>query len=189
VKSRKQNTVVTLSDSFRKSCHSAKFILTRSTDRAPTGLVWLQSIKSWRWRSTASAIPSELPRTSPSMHWRRQYICCYFTLELDEVSQRPLMSNIFSILRTTRLRVFVSFYACHSKKIISCPSWRPIRSTPLLSCGLEFLRLYSRTDGGATVSASKMKYIHTYIQYIRTNLCSAKIVRTNLRRLHRMTRR
>ena len=51
MKSRKQNTVVTLSDSFRKSCHSAKFILTRSTDRAPTGLVSLQTINSRCWRT------------------------------------------------------------------------------------------------------------------------------------------
>jgi len=42
----------------------------------------------------------------------QQYICCYFTLELDKVSQQSLMSNIFRILDT-----MVTCISCHFMRV------------------------------------------------------------------------
>jgi len=42
----------------------------------------------------------------------QQYICCYFTLELDKVSQQSLMSNIFMILHT-----MVTCISCHFMRV------------------------------------------------------------------------
>jgi len=49
----------------------------------------------------------------------QQYICCYFTLELDNVSQQSLMSNMFRILHTTGLCVF-HVILCVSLQKIPC---------------------------------------------------------------------